>query len=291
MSDNRPPPPNPKLALVAPLSIGAVVVAIVLIAVLASRWGHKPPHPPAPAPSATPVVATPIVAPPPAMGREDLIRASQAFAEAYVDGAKPEKPAPPIVGRKFSLRIPFGCDGPQVGYGVAPAYFEYDPQKKSLKLQARPSNLSTLPLIQGLANADRIESVEGFWIPRPWAKTETCPLRRDDPAPATPTAPAAPSLGLAWIFDKGGSRLSQRAGHAYEFSRKLGDNDVTMLSHTYRLVLEGRITGFSDGQPVHCWAESPEHRPICLFSVQFDRVAFEDAADDKLLAEWRDSTL
>jgi hypothetical protein len=294
MSEDR-PPPNPKLALVAPLSIGAVVVAIILIAMLGSRAGQgdRPSASAAPpASSATPVAAPPIVTPPPPpLDRSEMIQAADAYADAYVGGTAPALPGPSVVGRQFTLRIPFGCDGTLIGNGGAPASVEYDPQKKSLRFEARPSNLSTLPLIQNLPDADKIERVEGFWIPRPWVRTEACPIRRDDPPPATPTPPSAQTLGLARIFDKSASRLSQRSGHAYEFSRKLDNNDVALLTHTYRLVIEGRVVGFSDGQPVHCWVESPDHRPICLYAVEFDRVAFEDAMDHKLLAEWRDSTL
>jgi hypothetical protein len=229
-----------------------------------------------------------VVTPPPALERRDLIQAADAYAAAYAAGAAPPASGRAMVGRTFRVQIPFGCDGPQTAYGGAPAYFEYDPQKNSLRFLARPASLAGLPLIQKLGDADRIEAVEGFWIPRPWTQTDACPPRHDDPPPATPTPPAAQTVGLARIFDKGDSRLLQRAGRPYEFVRKLTGEDLSPLSHTYRLVLEGPIVGYSDGSPIHCWAESPDHRPICLFAVELDRVAMEDATTDKLLAEWRE---
>ena len=154
-------------------------------------------------------------------------------------------------------------------------------------LTAAPAVLTTLPLVQELKNADRIEEAEGFWAPRPWTFSEACPPRRDIPAPATPTPPAPPTLGLVQLFEAGGSRVLRRDGRSYEYVRKLADQDPRLLSHAYWLLLEGRVVGYADGQAIHCWAESADHRPLCLYAVAFDRVAFQDAADGKVLAEWR----
>lgn len=55
----------------------------------------------------------------------------------------------------------------------------------------------------------------------------------------------------------------------------------------FRLLLEGRITGFADRQPVYCSQSAPSLRPRCAIAVEFTRVAFEDAGDGGIVAEWR----
>jgi hypothetical protein len=144
-----------------------------------------------------------------------------------------------------------------------------------------------LPIIQGLGDAAKVEKVEGFWLPRPWSYSENCPPQREAPVPATPTPAATQSLGLAQVFRLEGSRLLRRDGRAYEFVRKVPEGDGSPLTTSYRLVLEGRIVGFDDGRAVRCWSETSDHRPICLYGVEFDRVAFEDAKG-AMLAEWRE---
>jgi hypothetical protein len=44
---------------------------------------------------------------------------------------------------------------------------------------------------------------------------------------------------------------------------------------------------YKDGHPLKCWTEAPDHQPLCIYAVRFDRVAFEDAMTRQLLANWR----
>jgi hypothetical protein len=222
------------------------------------------------------------------LSRRELIDAATLAAADYAEGSRSANDAAKaLVGRRFVLRLPFGCDGPQASSGASQAYYEFDPAKRTVKLVARPGDWTSLPNIQSAPHAPDIEKVEGFWLPRPWAYAETCPPKRDLPVPAAPTATAGQSLGLARVFEKDGSRLLRRDGRAYELVRKIPDGDDVSQTRSYRLVLEGRIAGFSTDRPITCWAETSEHRPVCLIAVEFDRVAFEDA-DGKLLAEWRE---
>jgi hypothetical protein len=52
------------------------------------------------------------------------------------------------------------------------------------------------------------------------------------------------------------------------------------------MLLEGELAAFPDGNALNCWMESAMHRPVCLYSVRLSHVAFEDARDGKVLAEW-----
>jgi hypothetical protein len=284
MPDNSPRPPGRKRALIAPLVILLTLAAIVFGAFVLQR-SRRPavvaPQMPASAPMPSLAVSAPLE-------RTELVQEANAAAAAYAAGAKPSPDKSPLIGRRFSVRIPFGCGGPGSAGPSAQASVELDAATNALKLSAAPAIWTSLPVLQDLPKVERIETVEGFWIPRPWVNTDACPPVRNTPLPATPTPVAAQTVGLARIFEKGGSRVLLRGDRPYQFSLKLPKDEAAQLGHTYHLVLEGALVGFGDGRALHCWSESPDHRPICLYAVTYDRVAFEDTATGAVLAEWRE---
>lgn len=286
MADNSPRSPDRKLGLIAPLSIGAVFVLILLaILVLRDRRPAPEPKPQPPAVDLSPAV----VGPPPPLTRTDVLRRANAIAAAFSAGTNAGSTGEAaMLGRKFVIRVPFGCEGPQLRPGAAQAFYEFDPKKQTVHLVARPAAWTSLPVIQGLADVSKIEAVEGFWLPHPWSFADTCPPPREAPVPPSPTPPAAQTLGLASIFESGGSRVQRRGERAYDQVIKLKDGEAPPLADGYRLVLEGRFAAYPDGRVAHCWSESPDHWPVCLFAVQYDRVAFESGQDGQLLAEWRE---
>ncbi|HRD29396.1 MAG TPA: hypothetical protein PLO65_13940, partial [Caulobacter sp.] len=79
-----------------------------------------------------------------------------------------------------------------------------------------------------------------------------------------------------------------RDGRPYSFVRKVPEGEPATPAEGYRLVLEGRVTGYPGGHAVRCRSDSPDRRPVCLVAVEFDRVAFEDGATGAVLAEWRE---
>lgn len=261
-----------------------LAAVVVLVLVLARPEPAPTVTPPASPPTAPPLVATaPAPAPVTLLGRADLLEAATAAADAYARGDDVQG-AKALVGRRFALRLAFGCAGPVADPGPAQAYFQYDPKAPSLRLVARPAIWTDLPLVRAAPAAGTIDSVEGFWVPRPWLTGAGCPQRRDVAPPATPTPVEAPSLGLAMFHAADASRVERRDQRAYEHVIKLGA-DETGAGRAFDLLLEGRIAGFADGAAIRCWAESAEHRPTCLYAVAFDRVAFEDAGGG-VLAEW-----
>ncbi|MBS0411096.1 MAG: hypothetical protein JSR86_14350 [Proteobacteria bacterium] len=284
MPDTRTTPQRAWLAFIAPISIALVVAAMVAASVLTRR-----PAPPVATPAATATVASQPTraAGSSTLGRQDLITAADAAAVAYAANLPSPSVNEALVGRNFKVRIPFGCDGPQIGPGPAQAHYEVGEAGLSDRLIAQPSEWSSLPVLQGTADAARAESVEGFWIPRPWTYLDTCPPRRDNPLPATPTPPASQTLGLAQFFTKGSARAARHAGAPYQAVWTPKANaKAESAAQSFDLVLEGQITGYADGRAVRCWSESVDHRPICIFAVSLSRVAFEDAAGHRV-AEWR----
>lgn len=286
--DHKPPSEDRKARYLAPLVIAAVVAAVLLVIV--ARQPRTPPHVTPPPPS--PVVAAPaapvLKAAPQALTRAELIDHARVLAASFAAVGKMPVTADPFVGRHFSLRIAFGCNGVSSGATGSQVSVNYDSLNQSVSLVARPGDWSALPLVQNLSDYAQIEGVEGFWLPRPWMDEGVCPARSGYFAPATPTPPTAPTLGLAQIFPANGSRVTRHSEHPYEFTRKIPAGAPDVLDHSYRLVLEGSITGFADRQALQCWVESPDHQPLCIYGVALDHVSFVDGDTGEVLANWTD---
>lgn len=282
MSDNRPRSPDRKFALVAPVAIGLAAVGVLIVLLL--RPAPAPPAKvaPPPQPSSPPVVAAPPVASAP-VTRAELIAGAAAVASAYASGDSGAA-APELVGRRFLLRMAFGCGGPSPDPGAAQAYYQLDLAARTLRLVARPATWTDLPLVRAAPVPSGTEMVEGFWIPRPWLASDGCPRRREVAPPATPTPVEAPTLGLAMFHGADAPRAQRRGDRPYEHVVKLPADDAG-AAQMFSLVLEGRISGFADRAALHCWSESADHRPVCLYGVDLDRVAFEDAKG-AVLAQW-----
>lgn len=248
------------------------------------------------APETVPTVNIPVspLAPPPPLNRAELIGALAQAASVYAAGSNVAG-SDPLVGRSFSLKLPFGCGGPaasdQPSDGLA--QWQWGDEQASIRLSMVPGDWIASPLVAGAVVVEDGESpdnaweaVEGFWIERPWLATEACPsanLSTSITAPAT-----AQATGLVAVFPQDGSRLNRRNGRAYQHTiRAEGDTPLTAPSGGFTLRLEGRVVGFPNGRAARCVAYSPDQRPTCVAAVQLDRVAFEEAATGATLAEWR----
>lgn len=285
MTDNSQEPQRRKRGLIAPLVIALGVVLILVFASLTRTGPTPPPSQEVAVPTRPPLIEAPPAPPPPAT-RGDIIDRARIAADAYSRANAPPPGKDALVTRTFRIRLPFGCGGPRAEPGAAQAWYQIDPARRTVRLTARPALWTSLPLIQQLEGGGGIEAVEGFWISRPWSRSETCAPRGEQPALSSPVAaPATETLGLARIFSQDESRVVRRNGRPYELVRKLPDTADLAAPRSYSLLLEGRIVGFADGQAARCWSPSADVRPVCLLAVEFDRVAFENAAGE-VLAEW-----
>ena len=278
----------------------AVLIGLILTGLaLSVRWSQtrREAAPPVPAAEAPPPSAAPPAAPlpPPALDRAGLIAAARAAASAWAAGQPAPAAEAELIGRRFDLRIPFGCRGPASGPDAPALRFEQKAPGRPVRISARPQEWAGTPLAQALAPAGGFEAVEGFWIPRPWTDSEACP----PPAPPAPeagtaageaaAAPASPqTLGLAVFLTPDSPRTARRGGRPYEQVVKADEAGAPPFPQGLRLALSGRIAGLDDRRAFVCASPSPDRRPVCLAAVEFDRVAFEDPATGKTLAEWRD---
>ena len=259
---------------------------VALAASLLALAGCQREPQPAPAPdkkSETPPVVT--VAPAPVLDRAGLLEAMDIAASAFAAGR--EVGGASLAGRRFVVRQAFGCGVPNdaaeaAADGQATVYWAKDGQ--SLKFSLAPADW----LRSGLIGNDdsSLEAAEGFWLERPWLRTEACPAIAPGASPSSQASPQ--TSGLAAVFKPNGARTGRRNGRAYEFTLRGEDGQPPAPSaQGYRLVLEGRMTTFADGRAIHCRTAAPDQRPVCIGAAQFDRVAFEDA-DGQMLSEWRD---
>lgn len=296
MDHNKNSPVDRKASYIPPLIIAGVLAVIVAAIVIRPAPRETPQTPPAAAPAPpkaaaepVPAQAPPVPVPTAPLERADLIAYAQRAASQFAaNGTLPAPPTPPIIGRRFSLRLPFGCNGPNNAAFNPQASVTYDAEQKSLTATAQPGMWDSLPVMRPLLDAGQVEAVEGFWLPRSWTMSEDCPPASTAPAPAIATPATAQTLGLAQLFAPGTDRTKRHNERPYTITRKLGANDFDILTHSYRLVLEGTVTGYPGGDALRCWTEGADHQPICIFAVTLDHVALADFASGDVLANWPD---
>ena len=229
-----------------------------------------------------PTEATPLAP----IGRADLIAA---FARAG-DAAAAGRPLPDadrqLVGRTFSLKLPFGCSGEANKEHPAWAGWVLDRNRQALKLFAAPERWTDAAWVKSIAGDMAYEAVEGFWIERPWTSSEECPVADVGSEAGLAASDERQTMGIAQFFAPDSTRKFQRGSRAYAHTIRVRE-PAEVEGRTYRFAVSGRVTGFPDGQPIHCVQDSPDRRPVCLMAVELARVSFEDPRDGTVLVEWR----
>lgn len=265
--------------------LSLTVLALAWLSLLApacrprSQEAERPSAAPAPVPAAAPAPpATPSV-----LGRAELLQAVEDAAAAYAANTGEAQSAKALAGRRFAVRIPFGCAGP--GPDEAAVGYVYDDKSQTLRLRARPQAWAAEAWVRSLVGSDDAEAVEGFWIPRPWLRQEACPAWSALSGEAPALGPADQTVGLVQVFREDSSRLGRVGARGYQATVKAAPEAARPIQG-FRLALEGRIWSGEGRGPVRCRSSSPDRRPVCLVMVEFDRVAFEDA-EGAVLSEWR----
>jgi hypothetical protein len=285
MPDNKPRNNKRKRAQISSALVGAISLAGVIAFLLAHPAARRAEQFDRTASKTARVIKTPApVAGSAILGRNDLLSVARMAASTFAATGKLDG-HDSVLKRRFALRIAFGCyeDGNTGGQ----TSLTFNPDYRSATLSARPTNWTSLPLIESFPWKAEIEGVEGFWLPRAWTQSESCPPQANYTQPLFPTPPTSQSVGLAQLFMAGGARRARHSEKPYQFLRKLPPEDPGIRSHHYYLLLEGIIAGFPDGRDLHCWMEGADHQPLCLFAVEFDNIAFEDGVTGEVLASWR----
>lgn len=250
--------------------IGAAVAVLLSACTRTERTPDAEPARPVALPS-PPRPETPL-------NRADILQAVGRAASAYAAGGTYPESVAQLAGRRFEVVTPFGCDGPDAS-GRAGYTIERD--RRALTLTVHPIRWTEGAWVRAFTDQADVEALEGFWLRRPWLASSECPAK----VPLQPNArPAPETVGLVRVFEENGSRLMRRGERPYQITVKTEPDDPQAVAG-FRLVLQGRIADAS-GRPIRCRSGSPDQRPVCLVSVEFDRVAFQDW-QGKVLAEWR----
>jgi hypothetical protein len=261
---------------------GAWSIAALLALLLPAGCGPptETPGNEAPVVSNETSIVPPPSAPLPPLDRAGLLAAVSAAADATAAGQPLPEQNRALIGRSFEIRLPIGCGGPTTEPGSQWAEWTYDPEAGSLKLSAR-NQFAELPgWLASVTGDQQVDAVEGFWIERPWTRSEDCPKRGLSDA----LGAARQTLGIVQLFAPDAPRTIQRGTRPYAATIKA--ESPPGEGAAYRLVLSGRVVGFADRQPVRCWNEADHLPPVCLVAVEISRTAFEDA-DGDILSEWR----
>lgn len=221
------------------------------------------------------------------LDRSDLIALAAAAADVAGSGGDPRPEIAQAGGRRFELRLPFGCDGPSSEDSEAAMRWHYDAETETLRLHVEPVTWTGGDWWPGGA-ATNIESIKGFWIARPWTASEACPVAGDRAVPvgAEPVMLPGQTLALGQLFFSEGRRSTRRDDRPYKTAIRIPESDLD-ASAGFRLRVSGRIARTRGAGPVRCRQPAgPEQRPICLVSVVIDEVAIENPAKDETLATW-----
>lgn len=302
------------------LVAGGVFIALLIAAVLIAR-PEKAPIEELPVPARLPpppVAAAPVLP----LGRAELIDAAARAADAHARGAAVSPEDSKLVGRRFTLQLPFGCTGSAEADSEAPLRWSYDPAEGTLRVSVTPNVWTDAAPVRAAAQGVEYEASEGFWIERPWLRTADCPLvpqaqpqpteqvdpanesavaaaNENSPTPAvasdnaatageeTANAPAPPrkTLALVELFEPGSRRAARRNGRPYTVVTNIVPGEID-LSKGLRLVVTGRLAPLRQGTAIVCTGTLIDERPLCMIGAEVDRVAITDASGSRILGEW-----
>lgn len=227
------------------------------------------------------------------VGRAELLAAAALAADEVAAGNALPKENRTLVDRTFELRLPFGCGG---STATDLGEWSVDPKARVLRINARPQAWGEDPTIKALADGITYDAAEGFWIERPWTRSENCPkplpveaasaLPVQDPAPvaARDDVPMH-TLAIVQYFSPDAPRTLRRGSRPYSYTGKVPETE-TVGANGFRLKLVGRIRAYGDGQPIHCVVASHLRPPVCAASVEFTQVVLEEAKTGESLEEW-----
>jgi hypothetical protein len=230
----------------------------------------------------------------PLLDRSAVIMAAVRVASAVSAGEDDRGIQRNLDGRRFEVRIRFGCTtalGEPRGYTL-------NEDARSLRLQVSPDLSMDDPVAAGLGG-EKFESVEGFWLQRPWMLSAACPAsahpqvqskaEAGDTAIADSDRPVPPfvawRLGIAQFYGEADSRTTRRNQRPYEVTKVL-DADEQPSAQGYDFILTGRLRALPDKRVIACRAADPARPPHCIVSVHLDGARIERPDTRELLAEW-----
>jgi hypothetical protein len=233
---------------------------------------RPPQRSPAPAevaskPESLPVPQTPL-------DREGVILAALRAATAAALGEDDSAAQAQLKGRRFEVRIRFGCFGNDK---LASNGWAYDAAEGVLRAKVRADVNSDMLKASDLTDGV-YEGAVGFTLRRPWMLVDGCP------DPRFISMADGPAIAITQLFTASDSRV-ERPEASYEAVAKVVAGELPTKG--LNLILSGRLKPLGDGRAIRCAAS--EGPPACIISSVIDRVAIEEPVRNVTLAEFGNS--
>lgn len=237
------------------------------------------------------------------LDRERLLLATLRAASAFAAGTDDSAIQRSLDGKRFELRLRFGCG--EAGAHEASRGWRFDAKQRALRLKVAPDISSEDPVAAAIAG-DAFETVEGFWLRRPWLLAPACPAMPPaeakgagggkapetaavQPVPGEDAEPAPAAVGrrvgIAQYFTRADSRTARRKQRPYESTTVL-DAGQAPSAIGYDFVLSGRLRALPDRRVIACASDGPQVPPSCIISADIDRAWIERPDNRRLIAEW-----
>jgi hypothetical protein len=205
------------------------------------------------------------------LNREDLVLAALRSITAAALGQDDRAAQSQLKGRKFELRMRFGCPAAD----NSTRSLAYDEKAQVLRAKVTSDIAEqTLPISDLLYR--KYEGAVGFVLGQPWLLSAGCPQADFAKLPV-----AQPTIVLAQLFTAEESR-AQRPGTSYELTKPMKPEEAPKQG--LDLIVSGRLAELADGRSVHCGAR--DGAPACLIAGKIDRVALARPGSDEVLGEW-----
>jgi hypothetical protein len=238
--------------------------------------------------------APPVAVSEPPLDRAGLVIAAIRVASAISAGEDDRALQQKLDGRRFEVRMRFGC----TAAASETRGWRFKEDDRSLRLQVTPDLSKEDPAVTGLGG-DSFESVEGFWLQRPWMLSAACPRPaqsqpqpepKGDEEPAADIEQPAPAiaawrLGVAQFYGEADSRTSRRDQRPYQATKVL-DPGQQPSPQGYDFILTGRLRALPDKRVIACLLKKSTQPPDCIVSVHVDGARMERPDTKELLAEW-----
>ncbi len=206
-----------------------------------------------------------------ALDRESLLVTMLTAAGSAMTGLDDEEAQKALNGRRFELRMRFGCPGADP---AATRRWSFDQKSDALKVTVKPDLSIEVP---GADEDTKPTTLSGFSVPRPLLLANGCPLpeyRGIDPG-------ARINFALVQAADPDAPRARALLA-SYDIVKKISPEAAP--NGGLDLFLSGRIEADTQGRTITCSPAGGQVR--CLARATFDRIAIEDPASSTLVAEW-----
>lgn len=229
--------------------------------------------------------------PEPPMSREEMLMAVIRASSAASAGTDDREAQAELPGKRFALRVRFGCEGQSI---EGPRRWSYDEGNGTLRVLVQPEHGS------GQASgADAGSEANLYTVNRPWMMDAACPASVGPAPPADAGEGAGNGVGpvAAAPTEAGGKvTLVQRFGEEESRASRLPAEFrlVKRVSPEVRptqgldFVLLGRLTEGPDGRVIACSAPPGDGRPDCLVSVAIDSARVQEPVSGEVLSSWGD---